>query len=814
MPYLFRGELSLGAHGFYVALVPRVCVFWRGLRVLMSLDTVDMNDHEVMLQFAQEYTDDDCESLSPEADEVLSEDSEAEETVMTSMRVLELQELAITKRVNHFVRLQLREVQALRHHMERHLGKQREQMQALARLALTSKGVRRQDSQDAADTVESCLLDNVVFDTNGNVEGQNAFSQQTSEEPKPSKDVFMLGAFVADVMPLPSNSVSPREVKELFMAEHRRLEPTLRRWTPTGDSELLLHELSSSFHGQEPPDHHKRRSFLNRSSTIDLQLQYNVPALTSQGSKDAHVFKWSAESRMESLQNYVDQDSETANRLMLLTDAMARVGDKREQGHPSKLSDRDVVTDGLDVVRAESLHKTYEDAKNMMRSGVRFGKRADGFLDWVHTEFSILQDRLTNTRIMHLSRTERLVENTKFKMFIISLIFLNALFIGVTSDISVRSAIETYDTDSGDGMYTDALKSGWWLAVDLAFNGIFFFELVVRIMALEGRFCVGKDWQWNMFDALIVSFSVMEMTLLSMGLKMSFIRVLRFARVLPSLRMLRLIRFISLVRKLRIMMMAIFSSRVMLMWSVIVLILEMFLFSIIFLSGVVQYIADAPPNNTDVENMKVFFGSLPMTILTLFMSVSGGVDYWEVLKLLLVISHGYAMLYMLFIVLTVLAVLNVINAIFVNDAMETTRMDKDLRMHQELDETKMELERLTSIFIEMDEKGMGTINLQDFLKQVERDDMKIAFALIGVHFADGHTFFKHLDANCNGLLSIDEFVIGCIRIKGGGILIDMDVRLKETKAKMKAWMRDHQAALTLLSSRVQLLCDRFDIPVH
>ena len=115
------------------------------------------------------------------------------------------------------------------------------------------------------------------------------------------------------------------------------------------------------------------------------------------------------------------------------------------------------------------------------------------------------------------------------------------------------------------------------------------------------------------------------------------------------------------------------------MWSVVVLILEMFLFSIIFLNGIVQFIADAPPDSTDVERMKEFFGSLPMTILTLFMSVSGGVDYWDVLKLLLTISSGYAILFMLFIIITVLAVLNVINAIFVNDAMETTRMDKERR---------------------------------------------------------------------------------------------------------------------------------------
>jgi len=710
-------------------------------------------EEEEVTWCAQDIDDDSEEPLKSDAfknNDDVSEDRQVEDAYMTSMHMLEMQEAAITQRMNHFLRLQLREVESFRRYMERHLTQQRQHMQKLATFALNPTYVDGSDAEKSCtktSTLESCLLESIDV--------------ETEEDMAKQKEVFMLGAFVTDVVPLSDGSPT-REVDELAEQRSRRRHSTMQE---------------------------------RLSVTLDSGSELNDEISSKSRSPDA--------SRMGSLQTLADVDSDTSH-FQWFANAKAIIHDrskKRESDHKDK----------SDLRRAASLRKDYENAKKMMRSGSRFGQGVDDMLEWWQTETKHFQSRFTTGRVLPLGHLQQFVENPKFKICIISLIFLNALFVGVTSDISVRSVIESYDSDSGASTYTDTAKSGWWLAVDTGFNCVFFIELVTRILAFEGRFCVGRDWQWNIFDAAVVSLSIFEMTLLSMGLNLNIFRVLRFARVLPSLRMLRLIRYISLVRKLRFMMMAILSSRTMLMWSVIVLILEMFLFSIIFLNGVVQYIADASSDDEYVDTMKVFFGSLPMTILTLFMSVSGGVDYWDVLRLLLIMSWGYAVLFIVFIILTVLAVMNVINAIFVNDAMETTRMDKDLRMQQEADETRMMLERLQSLFFEMDETERGSISQEDFLNQVQRHDVKYAFSLIGVHFADAATFFKHLNASGNGQLSIDEFVIGCIRIKGGGILIDMDVQLKETKSKMKGWMRQHEEAISLVSARVALLCERFEV---
>jgi len=439
--------------------------------------------------------------------------------------------------------------------------------------------------------------------------------------------------------------------------------------------------------------------------------------------------------------------------------------------------------------RANRLKQAYEDVVDVFRDPEE-PKTPFGRISKRVTEGGIhIHETVLSIHCLDLEELERVVNGKHFKMCVSVLILFNALFIGVTSDLAVRSAIRVHDAQSGD--FNEIDSALWSVILETIFNLLFAVELVMRVVALEGRFCGGEDWKWNIFDGAIVTFSVFETFLLFAGFSPNYVRLLRLARVVRSLRMLRLIRFSSLVRKLRVLTLAIVNCSSMLMWAVLVLILVMFLFSVVFLTAVSSYIGDAGPTDVFVNDLKIYFSSLPMTMLTLFMSVSGGIDWWVVAQLLLEISTFYAAIFMVFVVIMVLAMLNVINAIFVNDAMETTRMDVELRMQAEFEETKFMLERLTGIWESMtSERDSFQLDLEGFLAQVERDDVKLQFALVGVHFSDGVTLFKLLNVREDGELGIDEFVMGCLRLKGGGILMDLDISIKETKKLLISTLQD------------------------
>jgi len=453
--------------------------------------------------------------------------------------------------------------------------------------------------------------------------------------------------------------------------------------------------------------------------------------------------------------------------------------------------------------KAFRLHKAYEDAAAKIKVGVA-ENRLDRMTRYVTARGSTWHDYFLQSSICGFQRTAATLDSYNFKIGVASIICLNAIFIGITSDLSMQRSLQAYDQQS-HGVYADIPRPEWAIVVDLLFNITFLAELILRMVCLEGRFCVGPDWRWNFFDVVIVMLSFGEIALESVGFNPGFMRLLRVVRVVRSIRMLRIMRFTGLIRKLRVMTMAIVNCSMMLMWAVLILMIFIFLFSVVFLSAAAQYVSDAMSDDSYVEDMRVFFGSLLMTMITLFMAVAGGVDWWEVLRLLLQISPIYALMFIFFVIITVLAVLNVINAIFVNDAMESTRKDPDMRMQDELYETKFVMEKLQAIFWAIQKDGNNDITIKEFVKEVERDDVKMQFALLGMHFTDGHTFFKLLDVDENGSLAIDEFVMGCVRLKGGALLIDSNVKIQETKALVTHTARANRKALMAIASGVREL---------
>jgi len=460
--------------------------------------------------------------------------------------------------------------------------------------------------------------------------------------------------------------------------------------------------------------------------------------------------------------------------------------------------------------RALRLRSAYEDAARKAhdrRSVTLFDKMSY----MANTRFRSFHEVSSSFRLCDLSRFEAVVQGNPYKICVAVAICLNNLFIGFTSDMAMSRALESYEQQS-QGSYAEIFGPTWVTTVDFIFNFIFIAELAFRIILLQGGFCERPDWKWNLFDSIIVGASVLEMTLENIFFNASFMRILRIFRVARAMRMLRLMRFTHLVRKLRVMTLAIVNCSMMLMWAVLILVLVTFLFSIIFLNATSQYVSDALPEDVNIDGIREFFGSLSMTMLTLFMAVAGGIDWWEPARLLLEISPGYVVIFVLFVVITVLAVLNVINAIFVNDAMESTRVDHDLRMQGELLETSFMMDRLTQLYKTMENfcESDGVILDTDFVDCVEQDEFKIQLGLMGVHYTDGMNFFRLLDVNGDRWLGIDEFVMGCLRLKAGALLIDSTVLIQDTKQLLKVRSLEQKHALQDLKGKLQGISDKLE----
>ena len=310
-------------------------------------------------------------------------------------------------------------------------------------------------------------------------------------------------------------------------------------------------------------------------------------------------------------------------------------------------------------------------------------------------------------------------------------------------------------------------------------------ELLLRLVAHEGRFCFGEGGYWNMFDAVLVATSFVDMYLVATNLNLTFMRVLRLIRIVRALRMVRLLRFAGAMKSMRLMILAIIQSAGPLLIASFVLMMVIFIFAVVVLNGVAGYVEGAHSDDAYVDSMQVYFCSMPMTLLTLFMSITGGLSWWEVQRLLLEVHVVYGLLFVCFISIMLLAVLNIITGIFVNDALEMAASDQDVMMQAEQEMKLDQVKKLRQLFDRFDSNEKSVLTLGDFESHIRDPEVQVILGMLGLDISEAPAFFKLLDVDKSGEVEIDEFVMGCLNLKGKTKMMDMEVTVQDTRRMVK-----------------------------
>merc|ERR1712039_230624 len=89
------------------------------------------------------------------------------------------------------------------------------------------------------------------------------------------------------------------------------------------------------------------------------------------------------------------------------------------------------------------------------------------------------------------------------------------------------------------------------------------------------------------------------------------------------------------------------------------------------------------------------------------------------------------------------------------------------------------------LFAELDTSGDGSITLNEFEDHLSEERMQAFLHTIEIDTADAWTFFKLLDADGGGSVDIDEFVEGCLRLRGNAKSIHVAQMMYENK-----WIMD------------------------
>merc|ERR1712136_106491 len=208
----------------------------------------------------------------------------------------------------------------------------------------------------------------------------------------------------------------------------------------------------------------------------------------------------------------------------------------------------------------------------------------------------------------------------------------------------------------------------------------------------------------------------------------------------PLVRLLRLLRILRILRHLRVftkfhtLLLAIQHSLMPLTWACVLIFALLYVASLVCLNAVSEYLMSGATDPEVVSTLLTYFGTLDEALLTLFMSISGGVS-WEVLvNPLMKIHVAYGLFFVGFIACVMLAALNIIAGIFVNDAIERAEKDRDIALQAESHRNKMVMKELHDLFLEFDTDHSGTLTRQEFMDAFDIEGVQARFKRLGVEF--------------------------------------------------------------------------------
>jgi len=337
------------------------------------------------------------------------------------------------------------------------------------------------------------------------------------------------------------------------------------------------------------------------------------------------------------------------------------------------------------------------------------------------------------------------------------LVVLNSLMLGVQANYNSTNVGENADH--------------WFFTLaEGVFCILFTTELILRIIAHGHGFLRGRGWTFNVMDSVLVVMNLMEV-IMQGGAVSSVVQnltLLRIVRICRLVRLIRLCRVLKYVRELRTIIVSIGISLKSLAWTVVLLLLLIYCSSLVVTHIVFEKRQTAYETglDNDLEELKYLFGDLGLTMLSMFETLFGGQD-WDVFlrPLMTHISPWIALPWSCYVAFGVLAMLNAMTGVFVENVVQSTKRNEEAFL----------VNNVRELFSKIPDGIHGKMDWHRFESLLNTSQMQEAIQAIKLELADARGLFKLLDADNSGCVCAEEFLAGCLRLRGPAKALDLAI---------------------------------------
>ncbi|CAK9071851.1 unnamed protein product [Durusdinium trenchii] len=364
----------------------------------------------------------------------------------------------------------------------------------------------------------------------------------------------------------------------------------------------------------------------------------------------------------------------------------------------------------------------------------------------------------------------KLTSHPWFDIFFACIVVTNSIFIGI--EVS-------YSTAGHDPLAITVIRHSYGL--------IFTVELLMRVTAVGRAFFCTDDWMWNWLDVFIVLTSVYEIVddiflrnLIeddNTGVTFTGLKALRLVRITRIVKVARLARVLRFVMALRTLISSIIYTLKSLIWAMILLSLIVYVFAVLFAQAVGDVLNYDPSvlltRDGDYDAAVKYWSSLEESMLSLFMSIAGGLSWDEAIRPLQAISTGWLFVFVFYISFTYFAVLNVVTGVFCQSAIDSAQNDQTMVLQSILAAKQANTEKIRQLFQAIDIEDSGVVTYKMLEQSVLSGQVQTIFESIGLDVWDAWSFFKLLDLDAGGAVEIEEFLQGCLRLRGEARAMDV-----------------------------------------
>uniref|UniRef100_A0A7S0FU66 EF-hand domain-containing protein n=1 Tax=Pyrodinium bahamense TaxID=73915 RepID=A0A7S0FU66_9DINO len=394
------------------------------------------------------------------------------------------------------------------------------------------------------------------------------------------------------------------------------------------------------------------------------------------------------------------------------------------------------------------------------------------------------------------TRIQKLVGSHSFELFWIGAVMLNSILLGVQTQFAA--------------MHLGQEEPLSLRIIQHCFSILFMVELGLRVFAVGCiKLFTGPDKAWAIFDVIIIIFSFLEIlmdTVISTMQDDGFantgnVRTMRIVRLARFMRCLRVQRLIRLVSGLRTLVFSIAATLKSLFWALMLLLIIMYMVSVTLTQVVVDYLVAGDPHAPISVGIGVYWRSLDVSMFTLFKSISGGLSWHDAVTSLAEVSVALAWIFTAYVAFTYFAVMNVMTGVFCNSAIESAQRNPDVIAQNLISNRQVYVQNLEKLFTKVDEDANVLITFDEFEKVLTNPENRAFLTALEIEATDAWTLFKLIDTDGDGAIQKDEFVAGCLQLKGVARnfeMVGLQNELKRLEKKLLKFMNRVEEVRDLL----------------